>query len=89
MNLFDHLKDVYNIDRCHTCNFVDLCKFNTDYKHRDLPPLSKRGKERICFVCKHPYWHIERDRKIRTCMTPSCGLCLPLNADSAKIKHQR
>ena len=89
MGILKLVKDVYNIENCKTCNFVDVCKNNRDVRDRPLPPLSKRGEHRVCFECAHPYWKINRAVNVRICMTEGCGLIKPLNADSAQIKHQR
>lgn len=89
MGILKLIKDIYNIENCDNCSFVDLCKHNTDLRDRPLPPLSKRGEQRVCFECAHPYWNIDRVKKIRTCMTPDCGVVRSLNSDSAQIVHQR
>ena len=89
MGLIKLILDVRNIENCGNCNFVDVCANNTDLKHRDLPPLSKRGEQRVCFVCAHSYWNINRAEGKRTCMTQGCGEVRYLNNDSVKIIHQR
>jgi hypothetical protein len=83
------IKDVLNIENCKNCNFVDVCRNNTDLRDRPLPPLSKRGDTRVCFECAHSYWSIDRANKTRTCMMPECSITKPLNIESAQIKHQR
>jgi len=89
MSMLDVVKAIYNHERCNTCNHVDVCKNNTDVKHRNLPPLTQRGEERICFECSHSYWRIDRDKGTRTCLTEGCGVVRDLTDESTQIKHQR